>query len=191
MKKLILILCVILCSSGIISAQTVKEKNAKPKRVFNGPSGHALGAVLSSTNGKGLAYRYWPQNLGFHISFFPASNGDSKYYNAGATGYLNIREYEIGTLFLHVGAEYQYSSKSNSYTAGYPAYASIGYLEKTQGFNLGFGPGLHVLQKYVSMDIFLGYGAYIRDHSASIDTYVPKDELIMTLTGGVAFFLEL
>ncbi len=183
-------LFILVCSAGIISAQTVTEKNAKPKRVYNGPSGHALGAIVSSTNGKGLAYRYWPENLGFHISFFPASNGDSKYYNGGITGYLNIREYEIGSLFLHVGAEYQYSSNNEYYSTGYPAYTNVTYVDKTNGWNLGFGPGLHILQKYVSMDIFLGYGAYIRDHS-STGANAPRDVVITTLTGGVAFFLEL
>ncbi len=191
MKKVLFLFLLIFFISGSTNAQTVTEKNARPKRVYNGPSGHAIGAVLSSSNGKGLSYRYWPQNLGFHVTFFPASNGESKFYNGGVTGYLNIREYEIGTLFLHVGMEYQYTSKNNTYTSGYPTYTSVTYTDKTQGWNLGFGPGLHVLQKYISMDIYLGYGAYIRDHSSSVDAYAPKDEVITTLTGGVAFFLEL
>lgn len=191
MKGIIIIVFIAVTSYTMSSAQSAVEKNPKPKRVYNGPSGHAIGAVVSSTNGKGLAYRYWPENLGFHVSFFPAANGDNKYYNAGVTGYLTIREYEMGNLFLHLGAEYQYSSKQSGYSSGYPTYTNINYMDKTNGLNLGFGPGLHVLQKFISIDFFVGYGAYFRNHSASIDTYTPKDEVIMTLTGGVAFFLEL
>jgi|JI102314A2RNA_FD_contig_31_2813978_length_1397_multi_2_in_0_out_0_2 hypothetical protein len=180
----------LLLLNSVLIGQAIVEKNPKPKRVYNGPSGHAIGAVLSSSNGKGLAYRYWPENVGFHVSFFPAAKGDAKYYNGGVTGYLALREYEVGTLFLHVGAEYEYRSRNSSYSLSYPSFGTVSYLEKMKGLNLGFGPGLHVFQKYVSMDIFLGYGAYFRNYLGN-DNYTPKDEVITTLTGGISFFLEL
>jgi hypothetical protein len=191
MTKLTLLIFAVLFAATQINAQIAREIPEKPTKVFNGPTGHGFGAVLSSSNGKGLAYRYWKSKYGFHASFFPAANNDNKYYNGGLTGYCKLKEYEMGSLFLHAGIEYQYSSSPESFNSGpYPAPIEE-YVLTTRGWNIGAGPGIHVFQKFLSMDIYLGYGAYSRDNSSSFDGYEPKDDFIMTLTGGVAFFLEL
>lgn len=176
---------------GQLSAQVAQEKNQRPKKVYNGPTGHAIGAVISSCNGKGLAYRYWPQNAGFHVSFFPASRTGSQFYNGGVTGYLTLREYEVGKLFLHGGFEYQHMTATNQQTTGYPAYQITESVQTTKGYNIGLGPGIHVLQKYVSMDVFFGYGTYVRKRSSSDPNEQLKNEVLTTLSGGVSLFLEL
>ncbi len=191
MKKTIVASIVAFMLSVTAFSQTVVERNERPKKVYNGPTGHALGAVLSSTNGKGLSYRYWPRDFGFHVSFFPAANGLNKFYNGGVTGYMTLKEYEVGKLFLHAGVEYQYSSQTRNGYSGYPYYQTLEYTDKTIGYNIGFGPGLHILQKFVSMDIFLGYGAYVRERTTTDPFRKVRNETIMTLTGGIAFYLEL
>jgi hypothetical protein len=175
--------------TACLSAQTLHEKNSKPEKVYNGPTGHGLGAVISSSNGKGLAYRYWPRQFGFHVAFFPASTNTNKYYNGGITTYLKIREYEKGNLFLHVGLEYQYTSRQYS-TYIYPG-PSTEYTNTSSGFNFGAGPGFELRSDFVSMDFFLGYGVYNRINTSTDASQRLADETTITLTGGVAVFLEL
>jgi hypothetical protein len=191
MKTSCFFLITVMFFSFITNAQTPVEKNKRPVKVYNGPSGHALGAALTSSNGKGLTYRYWPRKYGFHVSFIPASRNESRFYNVGLTGYAKLKEYEMGTLFLHAGAEYQYQYQSHTNSSGYPNYITSSYITKSNGLNIGAGPGFHVIQKYISMDIFLGYGAYIKDNYTTEMNSELKDELVVTFTGGIAFFLEL
>ncbi len=191
MKKSNVLSFVLMLVSTVVFCQTPIERNERPKKVYNGPTGHALGAVLSSSNGKGLSYRYWPKDFGFHVSFFPAANGTNQYYNGGVTGYMTLKEYEVGKLFLHAGIEYQYTAQTYTGRGGYPYYPTYEYTDKTTGYNIGFGPGLHILQKFISMDVFLGYGAYVRDRTTTDPNRKVKNETIMTLTGGIAFYLEL
>ncbi|MBL0315484.1 MAG: hypothetical protein IPP69_06775 [Flavobacteriales bacterium] len=200
MKKNIIMMALALAFTVNAHSQTPVEKNEKPKKVFNGPSGHAIGVAISSSNGKGLGYRYWAENAGFHVTFFPSSSNNNKYYNGGVTGYLNLREYNFGRLFLHAGIEYEYRERNDSYSIEMPSnnypyyysYQQVSYQQKCNGFNIGAGPGVHVLSKYVSMDIYLGYGLYTRDWMSN-DSAAPanKDTQVMTLTGGVALWLEL
>lgn len=200
MKKNIILMAFALAFTVNAHSQTPVEKNEKPQKVFNGPSGHAIGIALSSTNGKGLGYRYWAESAGFHVTFFPSASNNNKYYNAGVTGYLNLREYNFGKLFLHAGIEYEYRERNDSYSIEMPSnnypyyynYQQVSYQQKCNGFNIGAGPGVHVLSKYVSMDIYLGYGLYTRDWMSN-DSAAPanKDTQVMTLTGGVALWLEL
>jgi hypothetical protein len=199
MKKTILFGLVLAIAVGT-NAQTPVEKNPKPEKVYNGPSGHAVGVALSSTNGKGLGYRYWAKDAGVHVTFFPTANNNNKYYNAGVTGYLTLRDYSFGRFFLHAGIEYEYLEQTDQYSIqqpsnNYPYYSavrSVDYKNKGNGINIGAGPGVHVLSNYVSMDIFLGYGFYSRDWTTT-DSAAPekKSTNLMTITGGVAFWLEL
>ncbi|MBX7050996.1 MAG: hypothetical protein K1X54_03075 [Flavobacteriales bacterium] len=200
MKKKIFFLGLAVAMSIGAKAQTPVEKNEKPKKVFNGPSGHAIGVALSSTNGKGLGYRYWAHDAGVHVTFFPSAANDNKYYNGGITGYLNLREYNFGNLFLHAGIEYEYRENRDYYSVqapsnNYPYYSSyqqVEYKQKCNGFNVGAGPGVHVLSKYVSMDVYLGYGLYTRDWMSNDRAASSRrDTQVMTLTGGIALWLEL
>jgi hypothetical protein len=193
MKRFICCIILLISIENICIAQTAVEKNPRPNKVYNGPTGHAIGAVLSSCNGKGLGYRYWKHDFGFHATFFPASSTDNKFYNAGITGYMTLREYEIGRLFLHAGIEYQ-TSKQQETISNYNNTGSTVTYQRTntsEGWNIGAGPGIHLLQRFVSLDVFIGYGTYIRQRHSDDPTYDFKNNQITTLSGGIALWLEL
>jgi hypothetical protein len=182
MSFLLVIMFVTPCLSQL-EAPT-KPKSAKE---FKERSGHALGAVLSSVNGKGLAYRYWKNRLGFHTSFIPLTRDGAKYYNAGISGYYSIRNYDIGSLFIHAGFEFQQMIDEETPFFSAPP----DFRETTTGYNFGFGPGLHVLQKFISMDLFIGYGFYARERKSNIIGDQTDNTFSSTLSGGIAFFIEL
>ncbi|MFM7233098.1 MAG: hypothetical protein ACKOZM_00820 [Flavobacteriales bacterium] len=180
----------IACSALTAGAQKNNDVNPDPEVVGKRYSKHGIGAVLSSVNGKGLAYRYWPETFGIQVSFIPAASNSEQFYNAGLTGYARLKKYSVGELFLHAGVEYQYQTfeqwnylSSSSY---YDSYKVI-----SNGINAGFGPGYHFELKPVSFDIFMGYGAYIRDESSTSEYATLNDRVLMTLSGGVAVFLNL
>ncbi|MFM7725430.1 MAG: hypothetical protein ACKO7B_01915 [Flavobacteriales bacterium] len=180
----------IACSALNAGAQKNNDVNPDPEVVGKRYSKHGIGAVLSSVNGKGLAYRYWPETFGIQVSFIPAASNSEQFYNAGLTGYARLKKYSVGELFLHAGVEYQYQTfeqwnylSSSSY---YDSYKVI-----SNGINAGFGPGYHFELKPVSFDIFMGYGAYIRDESSTSEYATLNDRVLMTLSGGVAVFLNL
>jgi hypothetical protein len=188
MKKIIASMCALcLFVSFTASAQqaTISETPAKKEK-----GGHGLGLILSSSNGKGLSYRYWPEIYGLHVSFVPADLGDEQYYNGGLTGYARIKRYSLGDLFMHVGTEYEYRSRVSAdydyMTGEYTEYRVNG-----TGVNFGFGPGFHVTQKGFSFDIYAGYGGYWIDESSSDSRAQLNDRFLMTFSGGIAIYLDL
>jgi hypothetical protein len=174
-------------------AQRNTDVNPNPELVKTDGSHyskHGLGAVISSVNGKGLAYRYWPKTYGIQVSFVPAASNSYKYYNAGLTAYARLKKYSVGELFLHAGVEYQYQMfEQTDYFSSSTSYESYNVI--SNGINAGFGPGYHFELKPVSFDIFMGYGAYVRDESSSYSGAALNDRVLMTLSGGVAVFLNL
>ena len=94
--------------SGQAQKTTEDAATAAPEK--KNYSKHGIGAVLSSSNGKGLAYRYWPKTLGVQVSFIPVASNNEEFYNAGITGYARLKKYSVGELFLHAGVEYQYQT---------------------------------------------------------------------------------
>ena len=180
--------------TGLVNTVAVAQKAVAVQEGIDAPkknySKHGVGAVLSSVNGKGLAYRYWPKTYGVQVSFIPIVSNTEEFYNAGITGYARLKKYSVGELFLHVGLEYQYETFDN-----YNYYGAASYYEsynvKSNGINAGFGPGYHFELKAVSFDVFVGYGAYIRDESSDTPEAVLNDSRLMTLSGGVAIFLNL
>ena len=60
---MVVIFTVLLAGNAAGQAKETDEKKNYSK--------HGIGAVLSSSNGKGLAYRYWPKNFGVQVSFIP------------------------------------------------------------------------------------------------------------------------
>lgn len=175
-------------SNAAIAQQSLPENTDVVK---NDKGGHSLGLVLSSTNGKGLCYRYWPGIYGVHVSFVPADMGDQKYYNGGITGYARIKRYSVGDLFLHAGVEYEYRSRMESNYDYLTGYYTDSYRVNGKGFNLGFGPGFHVVQKAFSFDLFAGYGAYIVDEYSSDARATLNDRFLMSISGGIAVYLNL
>jgi hypothetical protein len=187
--KRIIVGMIVLCSI-IPFATNAQQATMQQPAEKKGKGGHGLGLILSSTNGKGLSYRYWPEIYGFHVSFVPADLGDEQYYNGGLTGYARIKQYSLGDLFMHVGAEYEYRSRMDfeyNYTTGY----SDEYRVNATGVNFGFGPGFHVAQKGFSFDIYAGYGGYLIDESSSDPRAELNDRFLMTFSGGIAIFLDL
>ena len=190
MKKIIAVLF-----SGCFLIQALQTQAQKTTETVIEPvknySKHGIGAVLSSTNGKGLAYRYWPKTYGIQVSFIPVASNNDEYYNAGLTGYARLKKYSVGELFLHAGVEYQYQTFNR-----YDYYSSLSsyyesYTVQSSGINAGFGPGYHFALKAVSFDLFLGYGAYLRDESSDRPNADLNDSRLMTVSGGFAVFLNL
>lgn len=189
------LICLSILFTSLASTVAVAQKVVDAQEPIDTPkknySKHGVGAVLSSVNGKGLAYRYWPKTYGVQVSFIPVVSNTEEFYNAGITGYARLKKYSVGELFLHVGLEYQYETfdNYNYYSAVSSYYES--YKVMSNGLNAGFGPGYHFELKAVSFDVFLGYGAYIRDESSDTPEAVLNDSRLMTLSGGVAIFLNL
>jgi hypothetical protein len=193
MKKVIALVSLIGMMFFSINTQAQKstQDQVEPIPERKNYSKHGIGAVLSSANGKGLAYRYWPKTFGVQVSFIPVASNNEKFYNTGITGYARLKKYSVGELFLHAGVEYQYQTFEQydyySYTSSYyEAYKVI-----SNGVNVGFGPGYHFELKPVSFDLFLGYGAYIRDESSDTPNAQLNDRQLMTVSGGFAVFLNL
>ena len=193
MKKVIALVSLIgmMFFSLNTQAQKSTQDQVEPIPERKNYSKHGIGAVLSSANGKGLAYRYWPKTFGVQVSFIPVASNNEKFYNTGITGYARLKKYSVGELFLHAGVEYQYQTFERydyySYTSSYyEAYNVI-----SNGVNVGFGPGYHFELKPVSFDLFLGYGAYIRDESSDTPNAQLNDRQLMTVSGGFAVFLNL
>ncbi len=191
MKQHTLTFCLLMLVCISTFAQQENGSQKKPTKQFVEPSGHAIGALITSTNGKGLAYRYWKNKLGVHTSFIPIVTDERKFYNAGVTGYCSLRKYEIGSLFFHVGFEYQreMNNDENYYTS--PGGLPIPINENTEAYNFGFGPGFHVFQKFISMDFYLGYGFYSRTKTNDMPDSKPVESFNTNISGGVAIFLEL
>jgi hypothetical protein len=175
--------------SGQAQKTTEDAATAAPEK--KNYSKHGIGAVLSSSNGKGLAYRYWPKTLGVQVSFIPVASNNEEFYNAGITGYARLKKYSVGELFLHAGVEYQYQTfEQYDYYSYISSYYET-YKVISNGVNVGFGPGYHFELKPVSFDLFFGYGAYIRDESSDSPNAQLTDRRLMTVSGGFAVFLNL
>ncbi len=182
--KYLLVMLTMLLASNVFSQNAVTDEKKNYSK-------HGIGAVLSSCNGKGLAYRYWPKNFGVQASFIPYASNTEKYFNGGITLYQRIKRYSVGDLFMHLGVEYQYEQSEQYYYDNYTSSYYEAYDVMTSGVNIGVGPGYHFALKTVSFDCFFGYGAYIRDESSSSANVSLNDRTIMTVSGGIAVFLNL
>jgi hypothetical protein len=180
---MLVIFTVLLAGNAAGQAKETDEKKNYSK--------HGIGAVLSSSNGKGLAYRYWPKNFGVQVSFIPYASNTNQYYNGGITLYQRLKSYSVGDLFLHAGVEYQYQQDEQYYYESLVSSYYEPYDVKSNGVNIGFGPGYHFALKSVSFDCFFGYGAYIRDESSTFAGAELNDRTVMTVSGGIAVFLNL
>ncbi len=172
--------------------------NSKPNKVYPDAKGHGIGAIISSSNGKGLCYRYWPKEFGFHLAFTPVADKDNKYYNIGFTGYKTLREYKVVKLFAQIGAEYQYKFNNEKYYggSGYPYYnyqPIYSYQSTTSSVNVGAGAGAGLHFGRISLDAFLGYGAYFINNTltGAGPEIEDRDNTIITFSGGVSMFIEL
>ena len=192
MKKTICSLCcvVLLFLSTVLSAQKATEIQSGPEVVKKSYSKHGIGAVLSSTNGKGLAYRYWPGTYGIQVSFIPISVESFEYYNLGFTGYARLKDYNFGELFFHAEIEFQYQSMEEmDFLMSTSTYNY--YRVNSNGINAGFGPDYHFEMKPASFDVFIGYGLYARDEFSDKPNADLNDGVSTFLSGGVAVFLNL
>jgi hypothetical protein len=189
-KRILMTVTVFMALCALTShAQNTVELYSKPEAAKESNSKHAIGVALSSVNGKGLAYRYWPEKFGFHVTFIPIATSTNDFYNAGVTGYARLKKYEVGELFIHAGAEYQYQSFEQTDYSSSSSYYNYGV--NTKGVNVGFGPGYRFEYNSVSLDLFIGYGAYLSKASSDYQNAELNDLRLMTLSGGVAIFLNL
>jgi hypothetical protein len=179
MKNCILILCVLL-SLGATAQRKSRNLNESPEVVDPPRTGHAIGGVLSSTNGNGLAYRYWPRKTGVHISCLPLVTSSSSFYSVGTTIYHTLREYRSNNkLFLQAGLDFVHQEFEGSYWSGRDDYSSNSY-------NVGVGPGFESHTRYGSFSAYLGYGIYQKTYTQYLD-----NKNVFTLSGGISYFFEI
>jgi hypothetical protein len=178
--KSILIALIGVCSA--LSSIGQIKSTTDPKLFFGEPKGHGLGLVISSSNGKGLTYRYMPGRNGFHVSFFPASSQNSNYYSANVTGYHVIFGNEKNRLFLHTGLEYN-SSKDTYYSYVYPN-GKKEINENISHVNVGVGPGYELKFGYFSLDVYLGYAMYIKSGNST------GNGQYLNMSGGIGLFFN-
>lgn len=179
--KHVLILLLLSIAVGV-SAQRRSRNLNEPPEVIEGPrTGHGIGVVVSATMGNGLAYRYWPKRIGYHMSFLPAVSSGESFLSWGNALYYTITEFRSDNkLFLHAGLDYNYRKQQM-----YSAYGSR-YNDMSDSFNFGVGPGIETHSRYGSLSCFLGYGLYNRvSRNAGGNSY------FVFLSGGVSYFFEI
>lgn len=169
MKK-ILFVALLLCTTAAFGQRKTRNLNSAPEVIDPPRTGHAIGAVISSTNGNGLSYRYWPDKTGVHVTFFPSVSPNNKYISVGSTVYRTIREFNGNNkFFLHGGFDLVSRTRRFDYN---------GNMLSESGVNVGFGPGIESHSRYGSFSVYLGYGYY------SIWE-------VMTLSGGLSYYFEI
>jgi hypothetical protein len=77
MKKLLVLIITVALATNVFA-------QSNDSTVYKG---NALGLIISSSNGKGLVYRYLPKKTGFHIAFVPTSSTSLKFISLNLTGY--------------------------------------------------------------------------------------------------------
>lgn len=119
---------------------------------------HQFGIHAGSTTGLGLAYRYWPNKLGFQITTVPIFHQGGDYFvSTGAVILFKLKEYKKYNLFLYQGNQLLFTRESAySYSYNYNYYKR----EETK-WNSGIGLGFNMhFDSQFSIDIMLGYGLY-------------------------------
>ena len=183
MKKLIFIFLV-LGAMPVMAQRRTRNLNAPPEVVESPRTGHAIGAVLSLTNGNGLAYRYWPKRLGIHVAMFPNITNNNSFFSVGGTGYYTLKEFNYtNKLFLHVGMDYAYRSIGDYYSS-----VSGNYSRVSDDFNVGVGPGIETHSRYGSFSGYLGYAVLNKSYRGEPGG---NEGVRVTLTGGISYFFEI
>jgi hypothetical protein len=154
MKKNILISLLVFC---FISVNSLAQENTSR---IDGP--HQFGIHAGSTTGLGLAYRYWPNKLGFQITTVPVFHQGGDYFvSSGATILFKFKEYETYNIFLYHGNHLLFRSNSYYTYDPYPATTYVEYNDNEIIWNSGVGLGFNMhFNSQFSLDIMLGYGLY-------------------------------
>lgn len=178
---------------SILCLSIFAQKEVQPELYSSQPKGHGFGLIYTSSNGKGLAYRYLPGKNGFHAAFIPVSQTDQKYYSLNVTGYHEFYKAKETKLFLQSGIEWNYSDRKE-FIGGLPptTNATSQYNSIDNSLNISGGLGLEFGTGMLRLDLFLGYGAYIKTTNLDemLHEYSPrKDETLINLSGGMAIFV--
>jgi hypothetical protein len=180
MKNVLLLFLAVSCLSSFAQRRS-RNLNDAPEVVDPPRTGHAVGVVLSSHGGSGLAYRYWPKRVGIQVSFLPFSNDEINYYNVGSMGYLTLKEFNRNNKFyLQVCSRYALSDQGYDYNYGQ------GYVRRAEErFGLAFGPGIETHSRYGSFSAFLGYGWNYTNQISGVS--IGR----VNMAGGLTYFFEI
>jgi hypothetical protein len=186
-KKLIISVSLVLAIITGVCQSTETNSAYKPK-------GHGFGAIYSSSNGKGLVYRYLPNKNGFHAAFIPISQTEQKYASLNLTGYHEVFRKNDVRLFLQSGVEWINVTKHEVGTSIISSAPIVNYdvVSTDNAFNASAGLALEVGSEVLKLTAFLGYGAYIKTTNIDdkLKEYAPrKDETLLNLSGGIAIFV--
>ncbi|MEN9640095.1 MAG: hypothetical protein RLZZ262_1964 [Bacteroidota bacterium] len=182
MKKVIFLF--LMCSAFAMTAQRrTRNLNEPPEIVEKPRTGHGIGFVVSSVTGNGLAYRYWPRRIGYHMALLPVVNNDSGFLSWGHGLYYTIKEFNSNNKFyLQLGLDYVYRKER---------YYELGLWEQknsiSDSFNIGFGPGIETHSRYGSFSCYVGYGYYNRFYRNANR----GDRYQVFLSGGISYFFEI
>ncbi|MGB0429434.1 MAG: hypothetical protein ACPGLV_03100 [Bacteroidia bacterium] len=67
-------------------------------------SDYSFGAIAGTSQGLGLAVRYWPSNFGVQVSFLPYYTEYTELLSVGVSGLMKIREYKDADFYISAGA---------------------------------------------------------------------------------------
>jgi hypothetical protein len=69
-------------------------------------SDYSLGAIAGTSQGLGLAMRYWPGKMGVQVAFLPIYTEYSQTISIGVSSLYKLREYKILDFYLNTGAHH-------------------------------------------------------------------------------------
>lgn len=179
--KHFLIFTFLLCSVMCTAQRKSRNLNDAPEVIQKPRTGHGIGVVASSTMGNGLAYRYWKNRFGYHMSFLPALSDDGGLVSWGNAFYYTIMDFQHNNkLILHAGMDYVYRKEERYF------YGTGSRYSRWDSFNFGVGPGIETHSRYGSFTVYAGYGIYNR-----LSRDFGSDQRLLFLSGGVSYFFEI
>ncbi len=117
-----------------VNAQIENPSPTLPK------SDYSIGAIAGTSQGLGLAMRYWPSDFGVQISFLPYYNEYTQLLSVGVTGLYTVREYKNSEFYLSAGVHnfkmdrynqliigFEPSVNLNSEDGNFTLFGSFGY----------------------------------------------------------------
>lgn len=106
MKKLFGLL---LCLSFLSANAQIKNKTNEFK-----DSHFSFGAIAGTSQGLGLAVRYWPNKVGIQVACLPLADEYSQMVSIGVSGLFMLREYEHADFYLNAGYHQIFGDYSNT-----------------------------------------------------------------------------
>lgn len=177
MKRLLMIVTMMVLTVSTASAREssreVKDTTSRSEQssVYkerqeeeNNLLGHYFGASAGTILGSGIAYRYFPDNLGIQFTIAPFYNEGTTLIEGGVGLFLKLHEAENNKFYLYGGASAMYFEQITSY-----------YYQQMLTYNIGAGYGLSWnLSRNICIDCSVGIAYYnISSGGTTQDMFMP------------------